>query len=93
MYVLSQKGDITINVKSTVGFKVEQNDFGKGWEIRTIFPNSGYRIAVYDTEERAKEVLREILEYYDWIEKNEIRSIASNCMFLTEKTYFEIPKE
>lgn len=91
MYVLSQKGDITINVKSTVGFKVEPNEFGKGWEIRTIFPNSTYRIAVYDTEERAKEVLQLILEKYNYITRALADMNGGNSKIFT--CYFEMPKE
>ena len=96
MYVLSQKGDITINVKSTVGFKAQRIEFGEGWEIRTIFPDSEYRIAVYDTEERAKEVLQELMDYYSNIEKNLAYSAGnSNYIPYTYECpyYFKMPKK
>lgn len=91
MYVLSQKGDITINVKSTVGFRVQKNEFGKGWEIRTIFPDSEYRIAVYDTEERAKEVLQLILENYDYITRALADMNGGNSRMFS--CYLKMPKE
>ena len=86
MYVLSQEGDIAINVKSIVGFKVEQNQFSKEWEMRTIFPDSEYRIAIYNTEKRAKEVLQDIIEHYHEIEKKKVIGIAGQY-------YYNIPKE
>ena len=60
MYVISQEGDITINVKSTVGFKAEYCEFNGKWEIRTIFPDCEYLIGKYDTEEKAKKVYRSL---------------------------------
>lgn len=96
MYVISQEGDITINVKSTVGFKAEHCKFNGKWEIRTIFPDCEYLLGMYDTEERAKEVLQELMNYYSNIEKNLAYSTGnSNYIPYTLQTpyYFNMPKE
>ena len=47
----------------------------------------------YATEERAKEVLREILERYDVLKKNTTYTQGDSGFTFNEHYYYEMPKE
>ena len=93
MYVISQEGDITINVKSTVGFKAEYCEFNGKWEIRTIFPDCEYLIGKYDTEEKAKKVLQKLMDYYSETEKCMVYAMGDGNYTFENSYYFKMPKE
>ena len=55
--------------------------------------NNNECIAEYKTEERAKEVLQEILKYYDSLKTNTIYAISDKDYPIDMKSYYEMPKE
>ena len=55
--------------------------------------NNNECIAEYKTEERAKEVLQEILKYYDSLKTNTIYAISDKDYPMDMKSYYEMPKE
>lgn len=55
--------------------------------------NYDYTIGEYETMERAKEVLQEILEYYDRLKTNIVYSISDKNYPLEMKSYYEMPED
>lgn len=47
----------------------------------------------YKTEERAKEVLQEIIEYYNSLKRNSVYAMGDSGFTFGEKLYYEMPKE
>ena len=53
----------------------------------------GEDLGEYATEERAKEVLQEILERYDFLKKNTTYAQGDSGFTVNEHYYYEMPKE
>lgn len=88
MIILNQKKDIVINFSNVVSIYVQE----KNVQVLMTFIEDALILGKYKTEERAKEVLNEIVdEYikYATIE-NEIRSVKEVAI-LPKK--YEMPKE
>ena len=47
----------------------------------------------YATEERAKEVLQEIIKYYNLLKKDSVYAMGDSGFIFEEKFYYEMPKE
>ena len=62
-------------------------------EPRYSIENDNCRLGQYLTEERAKEVLQEILKYYDSLKTNTIYAISDKDYPMDMKSYYEMPKE
>lgn len=62
-------------------------------EPRYSIGNDNCRLGQYLTEERAKEVLQEILKYYDSLKTNTIYAISDKDYPMDIKSYYEMPKE
>lgn len=62
-------------------------------EPRYSIENDNCRLGQYLTEERAKEVLQEILKYYDSLKTNTIYAISDKDYPMDIKSYYEMPKE
>lgn len=62
-------------------------------EPRYSIENDNCRLGQYLTEERAKEVLQEILKYYDSLKTNTIYAISDKDYPMHIKSYYEMPKE
>lgn len=62
-------------------------------EPRYSIENDNCRLGQYLTEERAKEVLQEILKYYDSLKTNNIYAISDKDYPIDMKSYYEIPEE
>ena len=50
-------------------------------------------LGLYTTEERAKEVLQEILKYYNSLKRKSVYAIGDGNFTFSEKFYYEMPKE
>lgn len=62
-------------------------------EPRYSIENDNCRLGQYLTEERAKEVLQEILKYYDSLKTNTIYAISDKDYPMDMKSYYDMPKE
>ena len=62
-------------------------------EPRYSIENDNCRLGQYLTEERAKEVLKEILKYYDSLKTNTIYAISDKDYPMDMKSYYDMPKE
>jgi len=66
MIIVSQDKKVIITFDNTVGIQIEEHilnsDGERDYEIKSITENRTCNIGIYETEERAKEVLQEIVE-------------------------------
>ena len=76
-----------INIKYTVIiFKDSTMDDNKLKDYNCV-------LGVYDTEERAKEVLQEIIERYDVLKKNTTYAQGDSGFTFNEHYYYEMPEK
>lgn len=85
MLILSQDKELITEDLNLVITEETFRDIGKGY----IISNEKYKLAFYATEERAKEVLREIIEMY--IDCNE-QFDSSGLGYIRNKVY-EMPEK
>lgn len=68
MIIVSQDKKVITNFNNTLGIQIEAHlsngDGEKDYEVEVITEKRICTIATYDTEERAKEVLQEIIDMY-----------------------------
>ena len=68
MIIVSQDKKVITNFNNTLGIQIEtyflNGDGEKDYEVKVITEKGIYTIGTYDTEERAKEVLQEIIDMY-----------------------------
>ena len=50
-------------------------------------------LGIYATEERAKEVLNEIIEHYNSLKRKSVYAMGDSGFTFEEKFYYEMPKE
>lgn len=74
---------ILVREKKIISF---DNTFNSGTD-------DGDLIGVYETKERAKEVLKEIYEFYEVAKRYECSSNNGLTIFLEERFVYEMPKE
>ena len=53
----------------------------------------GEELGEYKTEERAKEVLQEIIKYYNSLKRKSVYAMGDSGFTFEEKFYYEMPKE
>lgn len=68
MIIVSQDKKVITNFNNTLGIQIEtyflNGDGEKDYEVKVITEKGICTIGTYDTEERAKEVLQEIIDVY-----------------------------
>ena len=68
MIIVSQDKKVITNFNNTLGMQIEAHlsngDGEKDYEVKVITEKRICTIGIYDTEERAKEVLQEIIDMY-----------------------------
>lgn len=53
----------------------------------------GEDLGEYATEERAKEVLQDIIEHYNLLKRKSVYAMGDSGFIFKEKFYYEMPKE
>lgn len=96
MIIVSQDKRIITNFDNTIGLQINEHilnsDGERDFEIRAITEKRDCVIAFYKTEERAKEVLQEIVNKYK--EVKAICDINNNKYEVIDRPkVYEIPKE
>lgn len=91
MIIVSQDKDMIINFENVVAIEIEECIDKFSLEVN-LLNNDHYGIAIYETEERAKEVLQEIV--YEFRKCTTISDKYGNVMqcCITPRMY-EMPKE
>ena len=92
MIIVSQDKDNIINFDNIKSIWIDDNVLDKTDTMFDIYADDEF-IAEYSTEERAKEVLQEILKYYDSLKTNTIYAISDKDYPMDMKSYYEMPKE
>ena len=89
MIILNQKKDIIINFSNVISIYVQE----KNVQVLMSFIQDALILGKYATEERAKEVLQEIVKTY--IESKKTQEATSIFGFSTipSNTYYEMPEE
>lgn len=96
MIIISQDKTMILNFEYIETIEIEnplENNDGKFKILCDTTSDNQYTIAEYEKEERAKEVLREIIKRYDSLRTNTIYSIADKYYPVEIKSYYEMPKE
>ena len=92
MIIVNQDKNAILNFDNTTTIKTEEQR-----ENYTIVArvNNGHiaTLGEYATEERAKEVLQEILKYYNSLKRKSVYAIGDGNFTFSEKFYYEMPKE
>ena len=93
MIIVSQEKNSIINFNNISS--IELNEFeDEGWIIKcNIIDNSYINLAIYKTKERAKEVLQEIVDFYEISERYECSSNSGLTLFIKKTFVYEMPKE
>ena len=73
---------ITANEKNEIVATTNWNDNADG----------AYELGQYATEERAKEVLQEIMEYYNSLTRKSVYAMGDDGFTFKEKFYYEMPE-
>lgn len=95
MIMLSQDENTIVNFDNVENIQVRKlpvNETGYAISVETFCSNFD-RFAIYDTEERAKEVLIDILEHYNVLIKNIAYAASDKDCIINYENYFEMPKE
>ena len=94
MIIVSQDKTKIVNFDNLSQIYITQDEEEKSYFIRYETVDSLYDdLGEYKTEERAKEVLQEILKYYDSLKANTIYAISDKDYPMDMKSYYDMPKE
>lgn len=94
MIIVSQDKTKIVNFDNLTQIYITQDEEEKSYFIRYETVDSLYDdLGEYKTEERAKEVLQEILKYYDSLKANTIYAISDKDYPMDMKSYYDMPKE
>lgn len=98
MIIVNQDKNNILNFSNLQNVRIEPyGTHEKGKKIYKIFAGNfeGYatKLGTYETEERAKEVLQEIWDFYETAKRYECSSNISVTIFLGKKFTYEMPKE
>ena len=94
MIIVSQDKDKIINFDNLTQVYITQDEEEKAYFIRFETVDSLYDdLGEYKTEERAKEVLQEIWNFYETAKRYECSSNNGITIFLEKKFTYEMPKE
>lgn len=95
MIIVSQDKEIIINFNNAQAINVHLKNKKQvcAWFNVDEDPNGNVVLGEYKTEERAKEVLQEIWNFYEIAERYECSSNNGVTIFLEKKFTYEMPKE
>ena len=98
MIIISQAKETILNFKNVQENRIEEyGTHVKGKKIYKIFSGNfeGYAtlLGTYETKERAKEVLQEIVEAYVDSKKSKEAQAVFGYSVIPSNTYYEMPKE
>ena len=98
MIIISQAKETILNFKNVQEIRIEEyGTHVKGKKIYKIFSGNfeGYAtlLGTYETKERAKEVLQEIVEAYVDSKKSKEAQAVFGYSVIPSNTYYEMPKE
>jgi hypothetical protein len=89
MIIVSQNKEKIVNFDNVTAIYITK-DYSI---IAPLISGEMIQLGLYPSLDRAKEILKEILEYYHKLERGKVESIARDWMYFSEKMYFEMPKE
>lgn len=98
MIIVSQYKKIITNFDNTIGLQINEHilnsDGERDFEIRAVTEKRDCVIAFYETEERAKKVLQEIIKVYKFY-KGKTYYVGDEKELLGKYDYgvYEMPKE
>ena len=96
MIIVNQNEDEFVNFDNIMCVNVT-NCEEDGWLISAGFivgRDDNYReLGYYKTEERAKEILLQIVKWQNILRKNSVLAMADKGFTFPQKYYFEMPKE
>lgn len=90
MIIVSQDRKSIYNFENIKSIDIVDNEI---YLTDDILADRGTRIGQYETEERAKEVLQEILERYNVLKKNTTYAQGDSGFTFNGHYYYEMPKE
>lgn len=98
MIIISQAKETILNFKNVQEIRIEEyGTHVKGKKIYKIFSGNfeGYAtlLGTYETKERAKEVLQEIVEAYVDSKKSKEAQAVFEYSVIPSNAYYEMPKE
>ena len=89
MIILNQKKDIIINFSNVVSIYVQD----KNVQVLMTFIEDALILGKYATEERAKEVLQEIIKHYNSLKRKRVYAMGDSGFTFEEKFYYEMPEK
>ena len=93
MLILSQDKKEIVNLNNVESISIwKPIDNEKKCTIQSI-SNNNITLAVYDTEERAKEVLQEIIKAYIENKKSQEANSMFGYSIISNNTYYEMPEK
>jgi hypothetical protein len=96
MIIVSQDKDNIVNFDNVVSVGIIDFDINdKNCWQRITAETLGTAIVLgdYKTEERAKEVLKEMTGHYHRLKRNSVYAMGDSGFSFDEKFYYEMPKE
>ena len=94
MIIVSQDKTKIVNFDNLTQIYITRDEEETASFIRYETVDSLYDdLGEYKAEERAKEVLQEILKYYDSLKTTTIYAISDKDYPMDMKSYYEMPKE
>lgn len=98
MIIVSQDKKVITNFNNTLGMQIEAHlsngDGEKDYEVKVITEKRICTIGIYDTEERAKEVLQEIVKATIETRKSqELNNLFGGAGIIPSNTYYEMPED
>ena len=97
MIIVNQDKDNIINFDNVdnIDIVANSNRIGEEEPYTICYETSTRRegLGIYKTEERAKEVLQEIIRHYDELRRNSIYSMGDDKYVFGTRFYYEMPEE
>lgn len=94
MIIVSQNKNKIVNLSNLKQIYITQDEEETAYYIRFETVDSLYdELGKYDTEERAKEVLQEIIKAYIENKKTQETTSIFGFSIIPSNTYYEMPKE
>ena len=90
MIIVSQDRKSIYNFENIKSIDIVDNEI---YLTDDILADRGTRIGQYETEERADEVLQEIIKHYNLLKKASVYAMGDSGFIFEEKFYYEMPKE
>ena len=92
MIIVSQDKDVIVNFDRTQNIWIDDDVLDKTNTSFDIVADE-QTIGTYATEERAKEVLQEIVERYHVLKKNTVYAQGDSGFTFNEHYYYEMPEK